>query len=137
MRWQSPISCFSIRLSGTAPIGYEPEVVLNGTRFDFVATGADGEAVYVEVKTVEPRTDDTSSNWQKVKQRQKRLTDDTHYVDKDWLGATIFCNSFSARSSFMAYTLETEGKLRAHVAIRSGRGVLVFCGTVRLAFIET
>jgi len=45
------------------------------------------------------------------------------------MGATIFGNSFKARSSFLNYTLETEAKLKDHIAFRPGRAVLVFCGT--------
>jgi hypothetical protein len=45
------------------------------------------------------------------------------------MGATIFGNSFSARASFLKYTVETETKFTLHNAVRPGRCVLVFCGT--------
>jgi hypothetical protein len=48
---------------------------------------------------------------------------------RDWMGATIFGNAFTARASFMSYAVETEAKLAAHAAVRAGRAVLVFCGT--------
>lgn len=115
---------------GQAEIAYEPEIVPGGTKFDFVATDAEGLPVYIEAKTVEPKTEHNDRNWQKVEQRQEHLTPGNRYVvGKDWLGATIFGNSFAARSSFMGYALETETKLAAHAAIRPGRAILVFCGT--------
>lgn len=114
----------------SAEIAYEPEIVPGGTKFDFVATDAEGLPVYIEVKTVEPKTEDSDRNWQKAERRQEHLTPGNRYVvAKDWLGAAIFGNSFAARSSFMGYTLETEMKLAAHDAIRPGRAILVFCGT--------
>jgi hypothetical protein len=114
----------------SADIKYEPEVVTGRKRFDFARTGADGIPVYIEVKTVEPRADDSEENWRKVERRQKLVTLSTrHIVDQAWMGAVIFNNSFNARSSFLAYTQETEAKLAEHVAVRPGRGILVFCGT--------
>jgi len=116
---------------GSGRIEYEPEIVAGGSLFDFaVAEGAD-RALYVEVKTVEPRTEDSDRNWQKYLQRQKYISPCNQYVvAKECLGATIFGDSFSARSSFMSYTRETEAKLSGHAAVRpGGRSVLVFCGT--------
>lgn len=111
-------------------IEYEPEIVPQGQRFDFVGTGKDDALVYVEVKTVYPHTDDSEENWRKVERRRSHLTPGTHYVvDKEWMGATIFNNSLASRDAFMRYTRETETKLAAHNAIRPGRGILVFCGS--------
>ena len=82
------------------------------------------------MKTVEPRTEDNEKNWEKVERRQQYVTPGVHYVvDKQWMGATIFNNSFSARSSFLTYAIETEAKLKGHNAVEPGRAVLVFCGT--------
>jgi hypothetical protein len=114
----------------TANIEYEPEVVADGKRFDFAGTGAEGMPVYIEVKTVEPRADDSEESWRKVERRQEHVTPGTRYiVERDWMGAAIFSNSFASRSSFMAYARETEAKLAEHAAVRPGRGILVFCGT--------
>jgi hypothetical protein len=112
-----------------AEIQYEPEVIAGGARFDFVVPDYQGTTLYVEVKTVHPRTEDTERNWRKVEARQRHLSPGNHYVvAKEWMGATIFGNSFSARSSFLGYALETEDKLEAAHAVRPGRCVLVFCG---------
>ena len=68
-------------------------------------------------------------HWEKVERRQQHVTPGVHYiVDKQWMGATIFNNSFSARSSFLTYAIETETKLKDHNAVQPGRAVLVFCG---------
>ena len=118
-----------VTLAG-AVIQYEPEIVAGGKKFDFVVTEVGGKILYVEVKTVEPRTEDSEINWQKFRHREKHLTPGNHYVvDKAWMGAAISANSFKARTSFLTYTLETEAKHRDHNAQKPGRAVLVFCGT--------
>lgn len=112
-------------LSGAAVL-YEPEIVAGGTRFDFVATKTGEIPLYIEVKTVEPRTEDNEKNWEKVERRQQHVTPGVHYiVDKQWMGATIFNNSFSARSSFLTYAIETEAKLKG--TTRLSRGALCLC----------
>ena len=71
--------------------------------------GVSGSALYIEVKTVEPKTADNAKTWRNAEQRLERLSPGNHYVvDKVRMGAAIFGNSFAARSSFMTYTLETE-----------------------------
>lgn len=113
-----------------ANILYEPEIVRSGPKFDFLVSGGEGGELYIEVKTVAPRTEDNDCNWANVEVRQQHVTPGNLYiVDKEWMGAAIFGNSFSARSSFFDYTIETETKLRDHNAVRPGRAVLVFCGT--------
>lgn len=112
------------------PIWYEPEIVSHGPRFDFVAPDVNGQALYIEVKTVEPRTEDSDSNWAKFEGRQKYLTPGNHYiVEKEWMGAAIFGKSFAARSSFLDNTFETEAKFKDHNAVKPGHAILVFCGT--------
>jgi hypothetical protein len=115
-------------LSG-ANLLYEPEIVTGGTRFDFVATRPGEMPLYIEVKTVEPQNEDNETNWEKVEWRQKFVTPGVrYYLDKQWMGAAIFNNSFSARASFLNYAIETEAKLKDHNAIQPGHAVLVFCG---------
>jgi hypothetical protein len=50
-----------------------------------------------------------------------------YIVNREWLGAEIYGNSFSARSSFKKYTLEYETKLAEANKVHPGRGELVFC----------
>src|SRR5207248_571105 len=71
-----------------ARIEYEPEIVTDGPRFDFAV---DVEPhLYVEVKTVEPKTEDNDRNWNKVVQRQEHVSPGTHYiVANEWMGATL------------------------------------------------
>jgi len=48
----------------TWPITYEPDLLPDGRKIDFVVDrGADN--LYIEVKTVRPRTADTEAAWQK------------------------------------------------------------------------
>ena len=73
-----------------------------------------GQDGYAEVKTVQPRTEDSDANWKKYEERRERFTSKTDFiVGKDWLGAQIFGRSFSARASFLRYALEFEERLDA------------------------
>ena len=112
-----------------ASIEYEPEIIPKGSRFDFVVRNACGQTTFIEVKTVHPNTDDSDEKWEQFLSRKDRISAGTEYVAcKSLMGAAIAGNSFSARSSFMKYTRETEVKLSEHVKIRPGKAVLVFCG---------
>jgi len=112
------------------PIRYEPEIVRGGKRFDFVGTDTSAKPVYIELKTVHPRTDDTDANWQKAVTRMEHVAPGTQViVGKGWLGATIAGNMIAARTKFLGYTIETEAKLAAHDAVEPGRGILVFAGS--------
>jgi hypothetical protein len=107
---------------------YEPDIIPDGRRIDFVVFGA-SENTYIEVKTISPRADDSDSNWQKHVARSKRHPENVHYtVSKEWLGAQIYGNSFSARGHFLDYTRQFETRLVAANAVHVGSGLLVFCG---------
>src|SRR5262249_46226071 len=94
----------------------------------FLVQGTE-ENAYIEVKTVHPRTEDSEENLRKFEKRRELHPQNVHYiVSSSWLGAAIYGNSFSSRSKFMEYTLEFEDKLVKAKEIRSGDGVLVFCG---------
>jgi hypothetical protein len=69
-----------------------------GAKFDFVFAEANGQSLFVEVKTVSPQTTDDDTNWRKATYRGRRLSQGTHFVvDQDAMGAAIFGNSFAAR----------------------------------------
>lgn len=107
---------------------YEPDILPNDRRIDFVIIGA-MENTYIEVKTVNPRADDSERNWQKYIERSKHHPENVHYIiSKEWLGAKLAVNSFAARAHFLDYTRHFEVRLAAARAIRPGRGILVFCG---------
>jgi hypothetical protein len=101
----------------------------DGRRIDFVVSAKNADRLYVEVKTVHPRTEDNDRNWNKVAGRQQRHQPGTHYiVGKKWMGAAIYTNSFAARGKFLDYTVEFESRLAQAVKATPGRGALVFCG---------
>jgi hypothetical protein len=109
-------------------VQYEPTFLPDNRRIDFVVP-LDDEAEYHEVKTIQPRAEDNDQNWEKYEARSELFTPDANYiVAKQWLGAEIFGNSFSARSSFMRYTREFEDKLAHAQQFRPGPGRLIFCG---------
>ena len=108
---------------------YEPAIIPDGRRIDFVIFGG-SENTYIEVKTVHPQAEDSEGRWQKYLTRREHHTEDTHYiVEKRWMGAQLYGNSFSARGHFFDYACEFEARLAAAMAARPGRGILAFCGT--------
>jgi ribosomal protein L30 len=113
----------------TGSITYEPDFLPDGRKIDFVVDrGHDN--LYVEVKTVRPRTADTDEAWQKFIHREKHHPENVSFlVDKEWMGGAIYGNVFASRAHFLDYTREFETRLAAARATKPGPGVLVFCGT--------
>jgi hypothetical protein len=113
----------------TGPITYEPDFLPDGRKIDFVVDRGN-DNLYVEVKTVRPRTADTDKAWQKYIQRKKHHPENVNFmVDKKWMGGAIYGNVFASRAHFLDYTREFETRLAAAKATKPGPGVLVFCGT--------
>jgi large subunit ribosomal protein L30 len=112
----------------TGPITYEPELP-DGRRIDFVVDrGSDN--LYIEVKTVRPRTADTDDAWRKFVDRSKHHPENVNFlVEKEWMGGAIYGNVFASRAHFMDYALEFESRLAAAKAQKGGPGCLIFCGT--------
>ncbi len=111
-------------------ICYEPPITADGRRIDFVVPNAVGSALYIEVKTVRPTAEDTEQNWQRYKKRRQLHTANTDYiVEREYLGAEIYSDSFASRSKFMEYTRDFEPRLADASRVQPGRGVLAFCGT--------
>ena len=112
----------------TGTIEYEPETLPDGRKIDFVA-GRGDENIYVEVKTVHPRTADNVATWDNYLRRRQHHPENVNFiVEQDWMGAAMYGDTFASRSHFLEYTLEFETRLAAAKAIRGGPGILVFCG---------
>jgi hypothetical protein len=109
-------------------IEYEPAMLPDGRRIDFVIDrGANN--IYVEVKTVRPRTADTDEAWKKFLRLKNFHPGNVDYrVTREGMGGAIHGNEFSARSKFLEYTLAFEERLDAAKAVKPGVGILVFCG---------
>ena len=113
-----------------ATVTYEPDIADEGSRIDFVADLTCGRTIYLEVKTVHPRSNDNLGNWQKYLARRQHHSDGTDYiVNRDFLGAEIYTDSFSSRSKFLTYTEQFEARLEQACKILPGDGILIFCGT--------
>jgi ribosomal protein L30 len=110
-------------------ITYEPDFLPDRRKVDFVVDRGD-DNLYIEVKTVRPRTADTEDAWEKFLEREKHHPENVNVIlQKDWMGGAIYGNLFASRSHFLDYTREFETRLAAAKAIKPGPGVLVFCGT--------
>jgi hypothetical protein len=109
-------------------ICYEPDLLPDGRKIDFVADrGRDN--VYIEVKTIHPDTADTDAAWDNYLKRRKFHPQNANFiVKKDWMGGKLYGNTFASRSRFLDYTLDFETRLAAAKKLRSGPGLLVFCG---------
>ena len=113
----------------TGPITYEPDLLPDGRKVDFVIDRGE-DNLYVEVKTVRPRTADTDEAWQKFLDRNEHHPENVNFmVEKEWMGGAIYGNVFSSRGHFLDYTMEFETRLAAAKAIKNGPGCLIFCGT--------
>jgi hypothetical protein len=112
----------------TGVIEYEPGLLANNRRIDFVAERAN-DNLYIEVKTVHPRTVDDDNAWQNYLRRRQHHPGNVHFVvQQNALGGAIYGNTFSSRSRFLQYALDFEDRLASAKQIRNGVGVLVFCG---------
>lgn len=109
-------------------IEYEPNILPDGRRIDFVVDRGD-DRVYVEVKTVRPKTKATSGAYKKFRERRKRHPANVEYVvNPEALGGAIYGDSFASRSHFLLYSMAFEERLEEAKAIKQGPGILVFCG---------
>jgi len=113
----------------TWPITYEPDLLPDGRKIDFVVDrGADN--LYIEVKTVRPRTADTDVAWRKFIERRRHHPNNVNFiVEKERMGGAIYGNVFAARSHVLNYTMDFETRLAAAQKIKPGHGILIFCGT--------
>lgn len=109
-------------------IQYEPDFLPDGRKIDFVVDrGQDN--LYVEVKTIRPRSDHSDAAWQDFLRRKQFHPKTVEYaVTREGMGGMIYTNDFKSRAHFLDYTLEFEGRLAAAKTVRPGPGVLVFCG---------
>lgn len=109
-------------------ITYEPELLSDGRKIDFVADRG-RDTAYIEVKTVHPDIVDNEAAWENYLKRRKLHPQNANFVvKKDWMGGKLYGNTFASRSHFLEYTLDFETRLVAAKKIRPGPGLLVFCG---------
>jgi large subunit ribosomal protein L30 len=112
----------------TAHIEYEPDLLPDGRKIDFVVDRSK-DNLYVEVKTVRPKTKATAEAYRKFEERKKRHPENVEFVvDPRWMGGAIYGDAFASRAHFLDYSMAFEERLAAAKAIRPGPGVLVFCG---------
>jgi len=106
----------------TGPITYEPELP-DGRRIDFVVDRGN-DNLYIEVKTVRPRTADTDDAWRKFVDRSRHYPENVNFlVEKEWIGGAIYGNVFASRAHFKDYALEFESRLAARRPRRAVRVV--------------
>ena len=112
----------------TFEIEYEPSILPDGRRIDFVVDrGRDN--VYVEVKTVRPKTMATNAAYEKYENRRNFHPKNVHYiVNSEAVGGSIYGDSFTSRARFLEYSLAFEERLATAKPAKPGPGILIFCG---------
>jgi ribosomal protein L30 len=109
-------------------IEYEPTFLPDERKIDFVVDrGHDN--LYIEVKTVRPKTVDEESAWEKFLRRKELHPKTVEYVvTREGMGGAIYGNQFASRAHFLEYTRAFEERLASAKVIKRGVGVIVFCG---------
>ena len=108
-------------------IVYEHNLLPDGRKIDFVIFEQD-RSIYVEVKTVHPRTKDEAAAWAKYERCRAFHPENVNFTVGGAPGGAIYQDTFAARSSFLGYSLKFESRLAAAKHINKGAGILVFCG---------
>ena len=112
----------------TGTIEYEPDILDDGRKIDFVVT-RDDDALYIECKTVHPRTEDNEQAWNNYLRRRQYHPEGVNFVvEREWMGGACYGNTFASRSHFLEYTLEFEHRLVSAREKSPGPGIMVFCG---------
>lgn len=111
------------------PIQYEPTILLSGRRIDLVAI-READKLYVEVKTIHPRTVGAEAAWNRFLALRQHYPANVEVLpEQNGMGGQIYANLVASRSKFLAYALEFESRLQEAKGIVDGPGALVFCGT--------
>ena len=73
-----------------ATIAYERPIAAERSLIDFTVWWPDGRTLYIEVKTVHPRTEDSEAIWAHHKRRSAHHPENVHYiVREDWPGGKL------------------------------------------------
>lgn len=92
-------------------LAYEPALPGCAKAIDFRAVAADGLTLYVDVKTIKPEDGDRWEQFEKAV-KEDRISENVNVVlREDGMGGEIWHWMFAARSRFLEYTLELEGKI--------------------------
>jgi hypothetical protein len=108
---------------------YEPPLSGCSKTIDFRAIAADGLIVYIDVKTIEPRSKDRWDHFVKMR-TEGRFPDNIRMIlNQQWLGGEIWHNKFTARSRMLEHTQELERKIY-EASLQGGNVVFVLalCG---------
>ena len=94
-----------------ARIEYEPDLLPDRRKIDFVVDrGKDN--LYVEVKTVRPKTKATQEALRKFEQRKRHHPPNVEFVvDPRRMGGAIYGDAFASRAHFLEYTRAFEERL--------------------------
>lgn len=106
---------------------YEEALQSTNKRFDFSAYPVEGPQLNVEVKTINPTTQDDWEKFKKIRDNG-RLPDNMNLIIRqNGLGGELWHNWFAARSRMLEYTLETEQKIAESGKVGE-KFLLIFCG---------
>jgi hypothetical protein len=116
--------------SNVALIEYEPPPVNPGGKtIDLRVTLTDGQVIYVDIKTIAPRTD--IDKWQKyVAAREGGFFSPTAalILGEEQLGGTIYHQFVAARGKMLDYVVELEAKATGYDFSKRPTLAMTFCG---------
>jgi hypothetical protein len=115
-----------------AVVRYEPPIPGSRRTIDFLAVTPEATYVWVDVKTIHPRTRDRWAQFAEISSSGLFPDNVDVQLERDWLGGEIWHWKYAARAKMLDYAHECEAKLAA-VDAGAGEtrpfGVLVYCGT--------
>lgn len=106
---------------------YEPIPALNNTQktIDFRISMDNGNTIYCDIKTVQPREQD---DWEKFEQHKRFFPNNTEVIlDNKWLGGEIWHNWYNSRGAFLTYTREFENKISTYDIADNTYFAMIFC----------
>jgi len=108
---------------------YEPPFSKCAKRIDFKATFVEGDDIFVDVKTINPISQDDWSKYEDANARGLFPPKVSVHLEKEWLGGELWHDKTAVRAKMLEYSIEVEKKIASCTAnIGAAPVVLAFCG---------
>ena len=109
-------------------IDYEPALPNCSKTIDYKYT-AEGASIYVDVKTIAPKTINALDKYIDIKNKKLIAPNNEFILDQDYMGGEIWHSFFAARGRMLEYTLELEKKIdESKLGFEGNIFLLALCG---------
>lgn len=110
-------------------LDYEPKLIGSERSIDFLATAENSSKLFIDVKTVKPKSKDRWDQFQRALDDGWLPENVTVVLSKNWLGGELWHGMFTARARMLEYTLELESKIaEGRLSADNTRCIMAFCG---------